>query len=112
MMKNKRFLWGVLVFIISLPIFIFLDNGFSYPDKSRFTQELVFSLALSLTFSGIFRKYILILSVICFMIMIFFVIFLKFNIANWFGSLGFGVLLIYFIGLLSQLIKRGYTGES
>lgn len=99
----------ILIFIISLPIFIFLDNGISLPVRERFIQELIFAFALSLTFNKLFRRYILIFSISSLMIMVLLVSFLKFNPADWFGSLGFGVLLIYFIGLLPQLVKRGHV---
>lgn len=102
---------GVLIFVISLPIFIFLDNGVSLPAKERFVQELIFAFALSLTFHKVFKKYILIFSLSCLMIMVLLISFLKFATADWFGSLGFGVLLIYFIGLLPQLIRRGHVDK-
>lgn len=102
---------GILIFIMALPIFIFLDNGISLPAKERFIQELIFAFALSLTFYKIFKRYILIFSLSCLIIMILLVSFLKFNPADWFGSLGFGVLLIYFVGLLPQLIRRGHVDK-
>lgn len=102
---------GVLIFIIALPIFIFLDNGVSLPAKERFIQELIFAFALSLTFNKEFKRYILIFSISSLMIMVLLVSFLKFAPADWFGSLGFGALLIYFIGLLPQLIRRGHVDK-
>lgn len=102
---------GVLIFIISLPIFIFLDNGVSLPAKERFIQELIFASALCLTFYKVFKRYILIFSISSLIVMILLVSFLKFALADWFGSLGFGILLIYFIGLLPELIKRGHVDK-
>lgn len=57
------------------------------------------------------RKYSLILSLSSLFLMIVFYLIGQLDTANWFGSLGFGLLVITVIFYLPELFKKGYINK-
>lgn len=104
-----KYFWFVLIFLISFVIFMILEYG-------RFTTlitELIHPIIFSTISSWIFilpssRYTILLFSLFSFLVMAVFYLFQLVEIANWIGSLGFGILVITVVSCLPQLIKKGF----
>lgn len=100
---------GVIIFIVSLFVFSFLEFESSLGKIDSLIQPLIFAATLSI---GLclprFKKIILLISLSFLMVMIFTYVFNQINLSNWIGSLGFGMLVITVATYLPELIKRGY----
>ena len=108
MMKNK-FLTSILIFLISLPIFIWLESGLAIKSFVYLVRPLIFASSLAVFITPHFRKFLLIISLSLLGLMIIFYLFWQIDISNWLGSLGIGLLTIYVIEHISGLIKKGYV---
>ncbi len=97
-----------LIFLLSLPVFIWLETGFSINSASDLIKPAIFGLSLTSSLNNIRRRVFLIFSLGLFGLMVLFYLFWQIEVSNWFGSLGFGILLAYFIGLLPEITKKGF----
>lgn len=107
-MKLSKILVAIMILIISFPIFIWLENGFSVKSSLDLVKPIVFSFSAAFSYMNFYRKFLLISSLFLLTIMIFFYLIWKIDLSNWFGSLGFGILIIYTLGFIPQLLKKGY----
>jgi len=108
-MKTNKLLIFILVYIVSLPIFIWLESGFVIRSMADFIKPLLFSLSLVISLSDFYRKYLLITSLTFLGLMVVFYLFWKIDIANFFGSVGIGILTISFLGYFPKLLKNGFV---
>lgn len=108
-MKMSKFLVSILVFLISLPIFIYLESGFAINSFFDILKPLIFSASLIISINTIFRRFLLMISLIFLSFMVVFYIFWKMDFSNWLGSVGFGMLIIYVLGYLPEIIKKGFV---
>lgn len=100
---------GIIIFTVSLFVFYFLEFESSLAKVESLIQPLFFAASLAICIiRPHFRKIILIASVILLAVMIFTYLFNQINIANWIGSLGFGMLFIILATYLPELLRRGY----
>lgn len=99
---------------ITLSLFVFgffliLNSGFKFDPWDSLFQTLFFTLMTILLLSKpALKKAFVVLSVILFIIMAVFFTLDFIDIANFFGSLGFGILIISSLFYLPKLIKYGY----
>src|SRR3989304_9219671 len=95
-MKDIKLLLGaLLIFAASFAIFIFLEVGWNFNNPIKLTSPLLFALSLTtMIFFSSLRKVFLYGSLILLMAMVFFYLFNQMELANWTGSLGFGILII------------------
>lgn len=99
---------------VMLPLFVFgffllFNSGLKFDDWSSISQTLVFTLSTLLLINKPWlKKAFVILSIILFIFMVVFFTLDFINIANFFGSLGFGILIISGIFYLPQLLKYGH----
>lgn len=108
-MKLSKILIAIMILIISFPIFIWLENGLAIKGSSDLIKPVIFSFSASFAYINFKRRLLLILSMIMLFIMVIFYLFWQIDLANWFGSLGFGMLVIYTLGHIPQLLKKGYV---
>lgn len=86
-----------------------LNSGFKFDSWDSLFQTLFFTLiTMILVFQPRLKKAFVILSVMLFIIMVVFSILDIIDIANFFGSLGFGILIISSLFYLPKLLKHGY----
>lgn len=111
-MKIGKFLILILVSLASIPIFLWLENGFSVKTPVDLVKPIIFSLALFLSLGDMYKKILLIVTLFLLFLMVVFYLFWKIDLSNWFGSLGFGMLIIYTLGYFPELLKRGFVEKS
>lgn len=104
-----KIIQGIIIFIVSLFVFYFLEFESSLAKVESLIQPLFFAATLSICIiRPHFRKIILIASAILLAVMIFTYLFNQLNIANWVGSLGFGILIVTIASYIPELVKKGY----
>ena len=107
-MRINKFLMGVLIFSISMPVFIWLETGFAVKTWYDLVKPLIFSISLVVSLANLFKIYLLSISLSLLFLMVLFYLFWQIPVSDWFGSVGVGILITYFLGNIPQLIKRGY----
>lgn len=107
MKPNGAFI-KIIIFVISIPVFLFLETGLNFDNLLSLSKPFIFALGICLAFDFRYRKFLLLSSSLLFLGMIFFYLFWQLTIAALLGSIGFGLLIIYTIGLLPILFKKGY----
>lgn len=108
-MSFNKLLISIVIFSVSLPIFIWLESGFAIKSAHDLIKPFIFSLSLAVSFNNFYKRILLIFSLILLGIMIFLYLLWKIDLSNWFGSLGFGILTIYVLGYIPELFKKGYV---
>lgn len=105
----KKLSKNTVIFILILSFFLLFNSGFRSDKLESLFQSLVFTLVLlSLIFQPWLKKAFVILSLILYVFMIILFTLDYIPIANVFGSLGFGILIISGIFCLPKLLKYGY----
>lgn len=108
MRKFRGLLLDIFLFLLSTIIFLFLESGFP-PEMDALIKPLIFSTAVVIAFRTNLRKYLLMVALLFLIIMVFFYSFWQISLLEWFGSTGFGMLVIYVASLIPQLIKKGFV---
>lgn len=107
-MKRSR-----LIFLkIGLSIFISLIVFYTEKQINMGEDDLIFALVSGFGFfiglNSFTKRYLVGLSVICFILMAIFYLFWQMNFANWIGSVGLMYLIFYILENLGELFKQGY----
>lgn len=93
----------------SFLIFTYMDIGWSFSNPIKLITPFLFSVTLTLiVFLPILKKLLLYISIFLMIAMVLFYLINLLELANWIGSLGFGILTIVVICLIPQLVKKGY----
>lgn len=108
-MKASRTLFLIIILLISFPIFIWLESGFSIKSVVDLINPFIFTTSLVLSIGNFFRRILLTCAFILLIIMVAFYLFWQIDISSWLGSLGMGILTIYVLGYLPDLVKKGYV---
>lgn len=105
--SKKMILIPVLIIIFSF-VFTVLNTGLELKRFDQIIQPLIFALSITICilYSN-FRKYFINASLCLLLAMVLTYMFNMLEIANWLGSLGFGILFITIMSYLPQLIRRG-----
>lgn len=104
-----KYLWSFIIFAVSLLVFEILEYGRLTLLINELIQPLIFSSSVVLIFlSHKFKQLSLWFSLILLALMVVFYLFNLLLVANWVGSLGFGVLVISIFSYLPSLIKYGH----
>lgn len=107
-MIKKMFIAPVLIIILTI-IFTILDLGLNIKKLNLLIQPLIFAVVATISFLfGSYRKLFLFFSASLLSLMIIVYLFNLLDIANWVGSLGFGVLIIVLCSYIPVLIKKGH----
>lgn len=108
---NKRILVLkiIAIFIFFTLFFILIDGEWPVENFYKIIQPLIFSLSvLIIILKPSLKKNLLFISGSMLLLMIIFYLFNQLMIANWIGSLGFGIVVITIAGYLPEIIQRGY----
>lgn len=105
--EKKIILIPILIPIFTL-VFTVLNSGLKVNQLNQIIQPLAFALSATscILFPNI-RTNLIKGSLYILLSMVLVYLFNMLDIANWLGSLGFGVLFITIISYLPQLVKRG-----
>lgn len=105
--SKKMILIPILIVIFTF-VFTALNTGLDLKRFNQIIQPLIFALSITICilYSN-FRKYLINASVVLLLSMVLTYMFNMLEIANWLGSLGFGMLFITIMSYLPQLIKKG-----
>ena len=105
----KNYIKGTIIFFVSIFIFSFLEFESSIIKIDTFIQPLIFAATLSISLClPQLKKIVLAVSLLLLAVMILIYLFNMIEIANWIGSLGFGMLFVILSTYLPELLKRGY----
>lgn len=106
-MSKLKSYFKFLLLILLVPIFYYLEMGFSEFHFDKIAQSLIYTSSVFLSFNLNARKYLLFASLVLLFLMVLFFLIWRIDFANLSGSIGFGMLVIYFIGYVPQLISKG-----
>lgn len=105
----KKVIKRITLSLFVFGFFLILNSGFKFDPWDSLFQTLFFTLmTLLLIFKTWLKKVFVILSAILLVIMVVFFILDFIDIANFFGSLGFGIFIISSLFYLPKLLKYGY----
>jgi len=105
----KKAIKKIALYLFIFGFFLMLNAGFKLDSLDSLFQTLFFTLIMLLLLSQPhLKKAFVILSVILFVIMVVFFILNFIDTANFFGSLGFGILIISGLFYLPKLLKYGH----
>lgn len=107
-MTVKKIIFGTISIMVLAIIFSLLDNGGKIVQIDQIISPLVFALAAvgSMRVHTIRRIFLIIsLSLLAFMVITY--LLNRIDIANWLGSLGFGIFFVTIISYLPKCIKDG-----
>lgn len=105
----KKVIKTTVIFIIILGFFLFLNSGLRFDSTESVFQSLIFALlTLLLILHPRLKKVFIVLSLILFVLMVIFFVLNFIPIANFFGSLAFGILIISGLFYLPKVLKNGY----
>lgn len=103
-----KYFWGVVVFPVFLTIFMLLEYGRVTILTNEIIQPLIFTLAVELIYLRVKRLSILWFASALLVLMVIFYLFNFLLLANWLGSLGFGMLFITSVSYMPELLKHGF----
>lgn len=105
----KKTIKKIILYSFVFGFFFILNSGFKFDSWNPLFQTLSFTLiTLLLIFQPWLKRAFVILSMTLLIIMVVFFTLDFIDIANFFGSLGFGILIISGLFYLPKLIKYGY----
>ena len=105
----KKAIKKITLYLFVFGFFLIINSGFKFDSWVSLFQTLFFTLMTLLLISQPWlKKAFVVLSMILFFIMVVFFILDFIDIANFFGSLGFGILIISSLFYLPKLLKYGY----
>lgn len=109
MKKIKLLIWVSLLFTATFIIFTFLDIGLTFDNPIKLINPVLFAGSLIIAiFLPLYRRFLLYGSVVLLICMAIFYLFNQLELANWIGSLGFGILVITIVSYCPNFIKKGY----
>lgn len=103
-----KYLWAMIIFPVSLVIFMILEYGRITIVGSEIIQPLIFTLVVEVIYLRKYRLPILLFSLAMLFLMVILYLFNYLLTANWIGSLGFGMLLLIISSYLPEFIKNGF----
>lgn len=105
----KKVIKTTVIFIIILGFFLLLNSELRFDSAESVFQSLIFALlTLLLILRPWLKKVSITLSLILFVFMVIFFILDFIPVANFFGSLAFGILIISGLFYLPKVLKKGY----
>lgn len=105
----KKAFKNITLFLLIFGFFLIFNSGFKFDFGESQFQTLVFTLmTLLLIFQPWLKKVFVILSLILFIFMVIFFTLDLISVADFFGSLGFGIFIISGLFYLPRLLKYGH----
>lgn len=104
-----KYVGAVIIFVVSLLIFVILEYGQIKISIKELLQPVVFASTVLAIFLNVkLRQSILWISVVLISLMVILYFFNLLPSANWVGSLGIGILVILILSYFPNLIKDGH----
>lgn len=112
MNNGLKVILAILLTIILSPVLVIADSGMNLSKISQFYLPVIFAgtFSLSIVYPNM-KKYLLLLSFSFIFLMVFFYFMKQIDISNWFGSLGFGSLMVIVSSYLPKLFTQGYIDK-
>lgn len=108
-MMIKKIIFGCISIVILTVIFTLLNLGGEVNQINQIFSPVVFAISgVGSVLIPTARRIFLIISLGLLSVMVFTYLLNMVDIANWMGSLGFGMLLVISCTYLPQFIKRGF----
>lgn len=109
MKKSKKIAINLFFSIVSVWGFWALESGFQLRNGDEFIKSIVFAASLFMVLSNKHKEIVLWISIFLLLIMIFFYLLWQIPLASMFGSIGFGIFVIYVFSFIPNLIKKGFV---
>lgn len=105
----KKTIKSIILFILVFGFFLVFNSGLKFNSWESLFQTFIFTLLTQiLIFHPWLKKGFIILSLILFIFMVIFFTLDFISVANFFGSLGFGILIISSLFYIPKILKYGY----
>ena len=111
MKKTEKFILSLFVSMMSVGLFWWLESGFNLRNGYELIKSSIFAVSLFIVLTGKYKIFILWIALIQLVIMIALYLFWQIPLSSFFGSVGFGMFLIFIFGHLPQLIKNGFVQD-
>lgn len=111
MKQKNKYLFKLLAAFFSILVFWWLESGLLIRNGDELLKSSIFALCFFIAINKVFRKYLLWAGLILLGLMVILYMFWQVPVAAVLGSFGIGMIAIFLIGLLSELIKRGNIEE-
>ena len=109
MKKTESFFLKLFVSIFSVAFFWGLESGFTLRDGDELIKSIIFAVSLFVSLFATYKKFILWISIVLLLIMILLYLLWQIPLSNMFGSIGFGMFLIFILSYIPDLIKKGFV---
>lgn len=109
MKKNKWLFPKLLVSIISVAVFWWLESGFALRNGDELIKSVIFAVSLFIVLTPGYRKLILWTALSLLGVMVILYLSGRIALSSTAGSIGFGMLLVFMLGFLPDLIKKGFV---
>lgn len=93
--------------IMSVGFFWWLESGLTLRNGDELVKSSIFAGSLFIILTGNYKRFILWISLSLLLIMIIFYLFWQIPLSSFFGSIGFGMFLIFVLSYVPDLVKNG-----
>ncbi len=102
----------LLATVVLILILIFIDTNGDINNVNQLYSPMIWasSFTISIFYPNV-RKYLFRLSYCLMILMLIFYFTQRLDLSNWFGSLGFGLLIFLVVSCFPELIKKGYVDK-
>lgn len=109
MKKSETLLLKICLSLASVGLFWGLESGFSLRNGDELLKSIIFALSLFIVLTNKFKKYLLKIAIILLIIMVILYLFWQIPLSGFFGSMGFGILSIFVLSYIPDLIEKGFV---
>lgn len=111
MKRTKKLLLKLFVSIMSVGLFWWLESGFTLRNGDELVKSSIFAVSLFIILTGEYKRFVLWISLMLLITMIILYLFWQIALSNLFGSIGFGMFLIFILSYTPNLVKKGFVEE-
>lgn len=111
MKKAQIILIKFLIATFSIGLFWWLESGFKIRNGDELLKSIIFAISLFFILAYKSKRSILWLALFLLGLMVIYYLLRNIPLANFFGSIGFGMLLIFILSFIPDLVKKGFVDE-
>lgn len=108
MKRTEKLLLKLFVSIMSVGLFWWLESGFTLRNGDELVKSSIFAVSLFIILTGEYKRFVLLVSFLLLIIMIILYLFWQIPLSSFFGSIGFGILSIFVLSYIPDLVRKGY----
>lgn len=108
MKKSETLLLKICLSLASVGLFWALESGFSLRNGDELLKSIIFAFSLFIALTNKFKKFLLKIATIMLVIMVILYLFWQIPLSGFFGSIGFGILSIFVLSYIPDLVRKGY----